>query len=87
MKKKNQLAISFALIALLLSGCVQRTKSGKPYGFVYEKLAIPTQHILNWLAEILGGSYGWSIIVITFIVRLILMPIMIKQSKIGRAHV
>lgn len=81
MKKKNQLAISFALIALLLSGCVQRTKSGKPYGFVYEKLAIPTQHILNWLAEILGGSYGWSIIVITFIVRLILMPIMIKQSK------
>lgn len=81
MKKKNQLALSFALIAILLSGCVQRTKSGKPYGFVYEKLAIPTQHVLNWLAEILGGSYGWSIIVITFVVRLILMPIMIKQSK------
>ncbi|WP_282708932.1 membrane protein insertase YidC [Ligilactobacillus sp. Marseille-Q7487] len=70
----------FLLLPLLLSGCVQRTKSGKPYGFVYDHLAIPTQHALEWLANVLGGSYGWSIILITFIVRLVLMPIMLKQS-------
>src|SRR5699024_471443 len=46
-----------------------------------ERLAIPTQHLLEWLSGVLGGSYGWSIIVITFIVRLIVMPIMINQSK------
>lgn len=79
--KKYILLPSFLTIALLLSGCVQRTKDGKPYGFIYEKLAIPTQHLLEWLSGVLGGSYGWSIIVITFIVRLIMMPIMINQSK------
>lgn len=66
---------------LFLSGCVQHTASGKPYGFVYDNLAVPTQHVLVWLSQILGNSLGWAIIVITFIVRLVLMPIMIKQSK------
>lgn len=70
--------------ALLLSGCVQRTASGKPYGFVYDTMAKPTQHLLESLANLFGGThtgFGWAIIAITFVVRLILMPIMVRQSK------
>ena len=83
MKNKKLLTIAaiMASAMLFLSGCVQHTASGKPYGFVYDNLALPTQHVLVWLSQILGNSLGWAIIVITFIVRLALMPIMIKQSK------
>lgn len=74
--------MSTILVAtLFLSGCVQRTASGKPYGWVYDNMAVPTQHVLVWLSQIFGNSLGWAIIVITFIVRMILMPVMIKQSK------
>ncbi len=83
MKNKKLLTIAaiMASAMLFLSGCVQHTASGKPYGFVYDNLAVPTQNVLVWLSQILGNSLGWAIIVITFIVRLVLMPIMIKQSK------
>ena len=83
MKNKKLLTIAaiMASAMLFLSGCVQHTASGKPYGFVYDNLAVPTQHVLVWLSQILGNSLGWAIIVITFIVRLVLMPIMIKQSE------
>ncbi len=83
MKNKKLLTIAaiMASAMLFLSGCVQHTASGRPYGFVYDNLAVPTQHVLVWLSQILGNSLGWAIIVITFIVRLVLMPIMIKQSK------
>lgn len=67
-------------LLLFLSGCV-RTKNGNPYGMVYDYLAKPTQHIMEWLANLFNGSYGWAIIAIVFIVRLILLPIMISQMR------
>lgn len=83
MKNKKLFAVLSTLLVttLFLSGCVQRTASGKPYGWVYDNMAVPTQHVLVWLSQIFGNSLGWAIIVITFIVRMILMPVMIKQSK------
>ncbi|KRL04228.1 membrane protein insertase YidC [Liquorilactobacillus oeni] len=83
MKKTKRLAILpiFVTLSLILSGCVQRTKSGKPYGLIYENLAVPTQHVIEWLSTLFNGSYGWAIITITFIVRMALMPLMLKQSR------
>ncbi|MFT9373157.1 membrane protein insertase YidC [Liquorilactobacillus hordei] len=83
MKKMKRLTILPVFIAasLILSGCVQRTKSGKPYGLIYDHLAIPTQHVINWLTSVMGGSYGWAIVAITFIVRMLLMPLMLKQAR------
>lgn len=83
MKKTKRLMLLpvFFSLAFFLSGCVQRTKSGKPYGFIYDYLAIPTQHLMNWLSTNLNISFGWVIILITFIVRLVLMPLMLQQSK------
>lgn len=68
------------ILLLFLSGCV-RTKNGKPYGMIYDYLAKPTQHLMEWLANIFNGSYGWAIIAIVFIVRMILLPIMISQMR------
>ncbi|MCI1953852.1 membrane protein insertase YidC [Ligilactobacillus acidipiscis] len=80
-KKITKLFPLFMVLVIFLSGCVQRTKSGKPYGWVYDNLAVPTQHLLMWLSQQLGNNLGWAIILITFIVRLILMPLMINQSR------
>lgn len=78
--KKLSLVSAVTLLALLLSGCV-RTKNGKPYGMIYDYLAKPTQHLMEWLANFFGGNYGWSIIIIVFVVRMILLPVMISQMK------
>ncbi|MCH4123496.1 MAG: membrane protein insertase YidC [Levilactobacillus sp.] len=78
--KKFSVTAALAALALVLSGCVQ-TKNGKPYGFVYDYLAVPGQHVMDWLAHIFGGSYGWAIIVLTVIVRMVLLPVMVKQMR------
>ena len=78
--KKFSVTASLAGLALLLSGCVQ-TKNGKPYGFVYDYLAVPGQHVMDWLANIFGGSYGWEIIILTVLVRMVLLPVMVKQMR------
>lgn len=80
-KKISKLLPLFLLLVVFLSGCVRRTSSGKPYGWIYDNLAIPTQHLLMWLSQQLGNNLGWAIILITFIVRLILMPVMLNQSR------
>ncbi|MFD1126113.1 membrane protein insertase YidC [Lentilactobacillus raoultii] len=67
-------------LALLLSGCVQTTKSGKPYGVVYDYLARPAQSVMEAIAQIVG-SYGWAIVALTVIVRMFLLPLMIRQMK------
>ena len=78
--KKVTVTTTLAAMALFLSGCVQ-TKNGKPYGFVYDYLAVPGQHVMDWLAHIFGGSYGWAIIILTVIVRMVLLPIMVRQMR------
>lgn len=83
MKKQKRWTLTAGLFGMLLilSGCVRTTKSGKPYGMVYEYLAKPMQRLMEWLAAHLGNNYGWAIIVIVIIVRLILLPLMMNQMK------
>lgn len=79
--RKLQLGLALPALLLLLSGCVRRTKSGKPYGMVYDYLAVPGQHVMEWLAHLLNHSYGWAIIVVTVVVRMVLLPVMVKQLR------
>ena len=83
MKKQRRWLLAGSLLSalLVLSGCVRTTKSGKPYGMVYEYLAKPMQHLMEWLASLMGNNYGWAIIVIVIVVRLILLPVMMSQMK------
>lgn len=82
MKKKRFLIAGGLTMALtLLSGCVRTTKSGKPYGMVYDYLAKPMQHLMEWFAGLFGNSYGWAIVALVVVVRLILLPLMMSQMK------
>ncbi|VDG19866.1 membrane protein insertase YidC [Lactiplantibacillus mudanjiangensis] len=82
MKNKKALTVTLALssLALFLSGCVQ-TKNGKPYGFIYDYLAKPGQVVMQWMAHLFGNNYGWAIIGLTVLVRLVLLPMMVNQQR------
>ncbi len=66
---------------LLLAGCspanaqLDRTKFWDKY-FVG-----PLSDTLDWFADLMGGSYGLSILVVTIIIRLIILPLTLKQYK------
>ncbi|ETY74484.1 membrane protein insertase YidC [Lactiplantibacillus fabifermentans] len=80
-KKGLTLTLTLSTLALFLSGCVQTTKSGKPYGFVYTYLAQPGQAVMQWLSHLFGNNYGWAIIGLTVLVRLVLLPMMVSQQR------
>ncbi len=85
MKKfKNWLLTSGLLsMVLVLSGCVKRLKDGSPDpdGMIYRYLVEPLGNFLTYLATNLNWGYGWAIIVVTIIVRLIILPLGINQSR------
>lgn len=91
-KTKKLLALASAgSLALLLTACGQRNPAamvnhpptGFFYGSIYKYFGLPMQHLLDWFAGLLGGGngYGIAILALTIVVRLILMPSMIKQQK------
>ena len=41
----------------------------------------PFVGLLNFFADLLGGNFGFSIIAITIIIRLLLLPLFMKQEK------
>ncbi|KRM57140.1 membrane protein insertase YidC [Secundilactobacillus malefermentans] len=79
--KRASLFTLLAGLAIFLSGCVRTTKSGKPYGFIYDYLAKPGQNVMDWLANFFGGSYGWAVVALTVLVRMVLLPLMISQLR------
>ncbi|WP_056969073.1 membrane protein insertase YidC [Lacticaseibacillus thailandensis] len=66
------------------SGIVTRTPpTGFFYGSLYKYISTPISHLLDGIAHMLGtgSGYGWAILLITLVVRLVLMPFMLRQQK------
>ncbi|MGM0124963.1 preprotein translocase subunit YidC [Enterococcus sp. AZ194] len=83
-KWKNWLLGSGLLtITLFLSGCVRMDKNGNPdtNGLIYRALVKPMGSMITYLVDNFHWEYGWAIIVMTIIVRLIILPLGISQSK------
>ena len=80
MKKKNVLLIGtlFLMIALL-SGCSAATS-----GPFHTVVVNPMNTLLEFNADFFNGNYGMGIIMMTVIIRLILLPLNIKQYKTQR---
>ncbi|WP_034550844.1 membrane protein insertase YidC [Carnobacterium funditum] len=83
MKKLNKYLLTGSLLSvmLFLSGCMSTDKQGNPEGFIYELLVVPTQQLILRLADTFNGSYGFAIIIITLIVRIIILPLNLSQSR------
>lgn len=78
-KRSYLLIISMILSSsLFLTGC---SANGNNTGFFHTYMVEPFSKSLHILAELFSGSYGLAIIALTLIIRLLLLPIMLKQYK------
>ena len=82
--KVNLLMKRFGLLTILmtaavfLSGCAGvENKEGK----FYDLLVKPMEWLLHFFSGQFGGSYGLAIVVITVLIRLVLMPLMLRNYK------
>lgn len=67
---------------LLLAGCTPATTPINPENGVWDKYFVgPLANALDWFADVLWGSYGLAILVVTIIIRFIILPLTLKQYK------
>ncbi|WP_125569011.1 membrane protein insertase YidC [Companilactobacillus insicii] len=76
------------VLSLAITGCAQRTganlhaPTGGPYGVIYKWIGTPFQNLILSTAKAIGGknAYAWGIIIISFVVRLVLLPLSLNQQ-------
>jgi len=78
LKKKIGLVSMLIFVTLLLSGC-----SGieNKEGYFYSIFVKPFDFLLNFFGDFFNGSFGLAIIAITVLIRLVLMPLMLRNYK------
>lgn len=86
--KRNKgmlLGLLLSITVLFLSACTQQAntqaQTANNDGFFHNVFVEPFAHLIIGLANIFGGSYGLAIIIMTLLIRLVLMPLMLKQYK------
>lgn len=88
-KTKKLLVLSGLIcLALLTAGCSRQSNAyaaptSGPYYWIYALFGRPIQNIMLAVKNSIKGpnGAGWAITIITFIVRLILMPFMLASQK------
>ncbi|WNF38859.1 membrane protein insertase YidC [Bacillaceae bacterium IKA-2] len=81
---KNKHVFFFILgLGIFLTGCGVTTEpiDENTTGFFSQYLVYPFSYLIKVIAEYFNGNYGVSIILMTILVRLCIMPMMLKQSK------
>lgn len=83
---KPILVLMMGLIpAIVLSGCTAASQaspiSADSPGLFNHYLIYPFSLLIKFFAEALGGNYGLSIVLMTLIIRLAIMPLMMNQTK------
>lgn len=72
-----------ALFMLLLAGCTNpAVQEIDPVNSKWDRFAVkPLSDVLDWFAQNMGNSYGLSILVVTIIIRLVILPLTLKQVR------
>ena len=87
MKKRILLMISLVFIVSVLSGCTEINQpiTSESEGFWNEFIVYPISLLITTISHALGNSFGLGIIVVTILIRLLILPLMIKQTKSTKA--
>lgn len=87
MRKKLGIPFALASLMLLLSGCssVKQPITPESTGVWNEYVVYPLSWVITQFAEMMGNNYGLSIVVVTILIRLALLPLMIKQTRSSKA--
>lgn len=80
--KKNYLLALLVLTALFLAGCTEFNEPiyDESTGFWNEYIVWPLVSAITYFKNLLG-TYGLGIIAVTIIIRLAILPLLIKQTK------
>ncbi|MBM7648138.1 YidC/Oxa1 family membrane protein insertase [Bacillus ectoiniformans] len=86
MKRKILTLAFLTAVMMLLSGCTEINQDITPEseGFWNEYVVYPLSLVILKTAEAVG-SFGWSIVIVTILIRLLILPLMIKQTKNAKA--
>ncbi|GIO23991.1 membrane protein insertase YidC [Oceanobacillus sp. J11TS1] len=87
MRKKYGILITFLVLAVLLAGCTQIDEPITPdsEGIWNTIFVYPLSWFITTIAEFLSENYGLAIIVVTVFIRLLLVPLNVKQIKSTKA--
>lgn len=91
MRKKFLLIFILIGFVAILTGCtefdtpIDKSMSEDKPGIWNSWFVWPMSQFITFFADIFNGSYGMGIIVVTLIVRLILLPLNVKQIKSSKA--
>ncbi|NRD77419.1 YidC family membrane integrase SpoIIIJ [Bacillus sp. BRMEA1] len=87
MRKKLLLIFGIFSLFLLLAGCseIKQPITPESKGLWNQYIVYPLSWLIKETAHIFGGNYGASIIVVTILVRLAILPLMIKQTRSSKA--
>lgn len=85
MKNKAWILLTVVLVSILLSGCAEINEpvTKDSTGIWNEFIVYPLSWSMIKVAHLIGGPWGFglSIIVITILIRMAILPLMIKQMK------
>ncbi|HLS08925.1 YidC family membrane integrase SpoIIIJ [Lentibacillus sp.] len=87
MRKKVLLLLALTGLIALLSGCTEINEpiNSESEGIWNSWFVWPLSQVITYFADMFNGSYGLAIIIVTVIVRLILLPLNVKQLKSSKA--
>ena len=87
MKKRILLIVGLVFVMALLSGCTEINQpiNAKSEGFWNEFIVYPLSMLITTVSHALGNSFGAGIIVVTILIRLLILPLMIKQTRSTKA--
>ncbi|MCH1626786.1 YidC family membrane integrase SpoIIIJ [Fredinandcohnia quinoae] len=87
MKRRILLLSTLFGLLLVMTGCTQVNEeiNSESTGFWNQYFVYPLSWLIKFVAEHVGNSYGLSIIIVTILIRLVLLPLMIKQTRSSKA--
>jgi YidC/Oxa1 family membrane protein insertase len=85
--KRRILFISLIGLLLALTGCNQTNQpiTAESEGFWNQYIVYPLSWLITYVANLFNENYGLSIIIVTILIRLAILPLMIKQTQNSKA--
>lgn len=79
--KRNITLVSLAGLALILTACGTSPITSHSKGFWDGTIVYNFSRFIIYLSKLFDNNYGWGIIVFTIIIRIIILPLMIYQTR------
>lgn len=87
LKRRILLLLSMVGVLALLAGCTQINQpiTAESEGFWNTYIVYPLSQLITYVAKMTNNNFGLAIIIVTILIRLLILPLMIKQMKSTKA--